>query len=48
MQAGNVALTGKDPTLNYSVSLAALDANGRLSYFTPEIIVGPDALALNP
>ncbi len=48
VQAGNVALTGKDPTLNYSVSLAALDANGRLSYFTPEIIVGPDALALNP
>lgn len=47
-QAGNVALTGMDPGMNYSVSLAALDENGRLSYFSPEIIVGPDALALNP
>jgi hypothetical protein len=47
-QAGNVALTGMDPSVNYSVSVAALDENGRLSYFSPEAIVGPDALALNP
>jgi hypothetical protein len=47
-QAGNVALTGMDPGVNYSVSVAALDENGRLSYFSPEMIVGPDALALNP
>lgn len=47
-QAGNVALTGMDPGVNYSVSVAALDENGRLSYFSPETIVGPDALALNP
>lgn len=47
-QAGNVALTDKDPNVNYSVSVAALDENGRLGYFTPEIIVGPDALALSP
>ncbi|PIE81932.1 MAG: hypothetical protein CSA11_02120 [Chloroflexi bacterium] len=47
-QAGNVALTGWDPTVNYVVSLAALDENGRLSYFSPEMIVGPDALVLNP
>ncbi|MBE2222504.1 MAG: M20/M25/M40 family metallo-hydrolase [Anaerolineae bacterium] len=47
-QAGNVALTGMDPSVNYSVSVAALDENGRLSYFSPEMIVGPDALALNP
>jgi hypothetical protein len=47
-QAGNVALTGMDPSVNYSVSVAAVDENGRLSYFSPETIVGPDALALNP
>ena len=47
-QAGNVALTGMDPGVNYSVSVATLDENGRLSYFSPEMIVGPDALALNP
>jgi len=46
-QAGNVALTGFDPSADYVVSLAALDENGRLSYFSPEIIVGPDALALS-
>jgi hypothetical protein len=37
-----------DPGTNYSVSVSALDENGRLSYFSPEIIVGPDALALSP
>ena len=47
-QAGNVALTNMDTTVNYSVSVSALDENGRLSYFSPEMIVGPDALALNP
>jgi hypothetical protein len=47
-QAGNVALTGMDPEVNYSVSVSALDENGRLSYFSPEIIVGPDALVLSP
>ena len=38
-EAGNVALTGYDPGKNYAVSLAALDANGRISLFSPEIIV---------
>lgn len=47
-QAGNVGLTGFDPAENYVVSVAALDENGRLSYFSPEVIVGPDALALSP
>lgn len=47
-QAGNVALTSMDPSINYSVSVSALDENGRLSYFSPEMIVGPDAVALNP
>jgi hypothetical protein len=39
--AGNVALTGYDPSVTYAVSIAALDANGRLGLFTREIIVGP-------
>jgi hypothetical protein len=47
-QAGNVALTGFDPNGNYVVSVAALDENGRLSYFSPEVVVGPNALALSP
>ncbi len=41
--AGNVVLTGFDPSANYAVSIAGLDANGRLGLFTPEIIVGPPA-----
>lgn len=40
-QAGNIALTGLDPTLTYAVSLASLDAAGRISLFSPEIITGP-------
>lgn len=40
-QAGNVALTGLDPYTRYAVSLTALDANGRLGDFTPEVIVEP-------
>jgi hypothetical protein len=40
-QAGNVAFTGFDPTVTYAVSLAALDENGRLGDFTPEVIVEP-------
>lgn len=40
-QAGNVALTGLDPTMRYAVSLTALDENGRLGDFTPEVIVEP-------
>ena len=40
-QAGNVALTGLDPATTYFVSMAALDANGRISLFSPEIPVGP-------
>jgi hypothetical protein len=40
-EAGNVALTGFDPGIAYAVSLAALDANGRIGAFSPEIIVEP-------
>lgn len=47
-QAGNVALTGFDPGSNYVVSVAALDENGRLSYFSQEIMIGPGVLAQTP
>lgn len=39
--AGNVALTGYDPGTSYGVSLAALDGNGRIGLFSPEIIISP-------
>ncbi len=38
-EAGNVALTGFDPNTTYAVSIAALDENGRLGRFTPEVRV---------
>ncbi|MCP5094166.1 MAG: M20/M25/M40 family metallo-hydrolase [Chloroflexi bacterium] len=40
-QAGNVAITGLDPNTTYYVSMAALDANGRIGLFSPEVVVGP-------
>ncbi|MCB9419416.1 MAG: M20/M25/M40 family metallo-hydrolase [Ardenticatenaceae bacterium] len=40
-EAGNVALTGFDPGMSYAVSLAALDENGRISLFSPEVIITP-------
>ncbi len=40
-EAGNVALTDLDPNEVYGVSLAAIDANGRISLFSPEIIIEP-------
>ncbi|MDX1413407.1 MAG: M20/M25/M40 family metallo-hydrolase [Candidatus Promineifilaceae bacterium] len=42
--AGNVVLTGYDPNETYAVSIAALDQNGRLGMFTPEVLVGPPAI----
>ena len=39
-EAGNVAITGLDPFQTYGLSLAAIDGRGRLSTFSPEIIVG--------
>jgi len=38
--AGNVVLTGYDPSETYAVSIASLDQNGRLGLFTPEVIIG--------
>ncbi|MCA9969210.1 MAG: M20/M25/M40 family metallo-hydrolase, partial [Anaerolineales bacterium] len=46
--AGNVALTGLDPAETYAVSLTALDENGRLGDFSPEIVVGPQTQAALP
>jgi hypothetical protein len=40
-EAGNVVLTGFDPSVTYAVSMAALDENGRLGLFTPEVSVSP-------
>lgn len=39
-QAGNIAITGLDPTLSYALSIAAIDGNGRIGLFTAEIPVG--------
>lgn len=39
--AGNVAFTDLSPTTEYAVSLSALDANGRFSLFSPEVIITP-------
>ncbi|MCA9979974.1 MAG: M20/M25/M40 family metallo-hydrolase [Anaerolineales bacterium] len=36
-EAGNVALTGIDTSQEYMVSLAPLNANGRLGLFSPEV-----------
>ncbi len=41
-EAGNVILTGFDPELTYGVSMTALDEQGRLGDFTPEVIVEPE------
>jgi len=38
-EAGEVVITDLDPVVVYAVSIAALDGNGRLSLFSPEIIL---------
>lgn len=40
-ESGEVVITDLDPTVVYGVSIAALDGNGRLSLFSPEIILQP-------
>lgn len=40
-EAGEVVITGLDSTTTYAVSLGALADNGRLSLFSPEIILQP-------
>lgn len=38
-QAGNVALTGFDPQMEYAFSMAAVDENGRIGLFSPELLI---------
>ncbi|GIK57409.1 MAG: hypothetical protein BroJett015_30720 [Chloroflexota bacterium] len=38
-QSGNVALTNLDTTTRYAVSMAALTRNGRISFFSPEVVI---------
>lgn len=40
-EAGQVVITDLDPAVTYAVSIAAIDENGRLSLFSPEVILQP-------
>lgn len=37
-EAGNVAITGLDPGVQYAVSIAGLDGNGRIGLFSTEVL----------
>ena len=37
-EAGNIAITRLDPTVQYGVSIAGLDGNGRIGLFSPEVL----------
>jgi hypothetical protein len=37
-EAGNVAITGLDPTVRYAVSIAGLDGTGRIGLFSTEVL----------
>jgi len=37
-EAGNVALTGMDPTFSYGISLAPIDEQGRVGRFSEEVV----------
>jgi Peptidase family M28 len=37
-EAGNIAITGLDPTMQYAVSIAGLDGNGRIGLFSSEVL----------
>jgi hypothetical protein len=37
-ESGNVAITGLDPSVQYAVSIAGLDGNGRIGLFSPEVL----------
>jgi hypothetical protein len=47
-EAGNILLTGLDAAETYAVSMSALDENGRLAPFTPEVIVEPAVVGERP
>ena len=46
--AGNVAITGLDPSVTYAVSIAALNERGLVSGFSVEQFVGPGAGSVGP
>ncbi len=46
--AGNVALTGLDPSVTYAVSIAALNERGLVSGFSTEQFIGPNAALISP
>ena len=41
-QTSNVVLTGFDPDTTYAISISAVGRNGRLGYFSPEVITIPE------
>jgi hypothetical protein len=40
-EMGNVILSELEPQTHYALSLAIIDTNGRISYFSPELLIGP-------
>lgn len=40
-EAGNVVLTGFDPSKAYIMSMASIDNRGRMSLFSPEVLIEP-------
>lgn len=46
--AGNVAITGLDPSVTYAVSIAALNERGLVSGFSVEQFIGPGAGSVGP
>ena len=46
--AGNVAITGLDPSVTYAVSIAALNERGLVSGFSVEQFIGPGAGSIGP
>ncbi len=48
VNAGNVALTGLDPSVTYAVSIAALNERGLVSGFSTEQFIGPNAALISP
>ncbi len=40
-EAGNIVLTGYDPSRAYIMSMASIDSRGRMSLFSPEVLIEP-------
>jgi hypothetical protein len=46
-QTSNVVLTGFDPETTYAISIASVGADGRLGYFSPELILNLDGTTVS-